>query len=198
MVAIRDHVNPLRCKRSMADHYPKETKESQSPTKVGEEGQGCGMFDFLKKKENEKPHQEQEQHKHTLAEKLHHHDGDSSSSSSDEEGGEKKKKGLKGKTKEKISGKKEEGDAYHASVPVEKTHDIENGAPQADEKKGFIEKIKEKLPGQHKEAEHGAHAEYHAVDGHSHEAEPKKGILEKIKDKLPGGHKNEEEKPKEY
>lgn len=63
----------------MADHYPKETKESQSPTKVGEEGQGCGMFDFLKKKENEKPHQEQEQHKHTLAEKLHHHDGDSSS-----------------------------------------------------------------------------------------------------------------------
>ncbi|BBH09850.1 Dehydrin family protein [Prunus dulcis] len=171
------------------DHYPKETKESKSPTKVGEEGQGCGMFDFLKK-ENEKPHQEQEQHKHTLAEKLHHHGGDSSSSSSDEEGGEKKKKGMKGKIKGKKSGKKEEGDAYHASVPVEKTHDIENGAPHADDKKGFIEKIKEKLPGQQKEAEHGAHAEYHAVDDHS--------ILEKIKDKLPGGHKNEEEKPKEY
>lgn len=119
-------------------------------------------------------------------------------SSSDEEGGEKKKKGLKGKIKEKKSGKKEEGDAYHASVPVEKTHDIENGAPHADDKKGFIEKIKEKLPGQQKEAEHGAHAEYHAMDDHSHEAEPKKGILEKIKDKLPGGHKNEEEKPKEY
>lgn len=63
----------------MADQY---LKESQTQSKgVEEEAQGCGIFDFLKKKDSEeKPHQEQEQHKHTtLAEKLHHHDGDSSS-----------------------------------------------------------------------------------------------------------------------
>ncbi|KAH0978092.1 hypothetical protein GBA52_027811 [Prunus armeniaca] len=174
----------------MADHYPKETKESQSPTKVGEEGQGCGMFDFLKKKKMRSPTRSRSnistllpKSSTTMVATL---------ARSDEEGGE-KKKGLKGKIKEKKSGKNEEGDAYHSSVPVEKTHDIKNGAPHADDKKGFIEQIKEKLPGQHKEAEHGAQAEYHAV-----EAEPKKGILEKIKDKLPGGHKNEEEKPKEY
>ncbi|XP_068322702.1 dehydrin COR47-like [Pyrus communis] len=179
----------------MADQYP---KASQTQSKgAEEEAQGCGIFDFLKKKDSEeKPHQEQEQHKHTtLAEKLHHHGGDSSSSSSDGEGEENKKKGLKGKIKEKVSGNKEEGDAYHASVPAKKGHSVaEHGARE----KGFVEKIKEKLPGQHKEAGHGAHVEYHTPDGHSHDSEPKKGVLENIKDKLPGGHKKEEEKHKEY
>ncbi|XP_050148988.1 dehydrin COR410-like [Malus sylvestris] len=195
----------------MEDQYP---KESQTHAKgAEEEAQGCGMFDFLKKKDNQKPHQEQEQHKHTtLAEKLHHHDGDSSSSSSDEEGGEKKKKGLKGKIKEKISSNKEGGDACHASVPAKNGHADETGfvektkdklpgqhkeAEHVAEEKGFVEKIKEKLPGENKKAEHHAPAEYHAPDGHSHDSEAKKGILEKIKDKFPGSHKTEEEKHKE-
>ncbi|PRQ25074.1 putative dehydrin [Rosa chinensis] len=175
----------------MADQYRKEIKENHAAAKVEEEpATGCGMFDFLKKKENEMPQPEEQ--KHTLAEKLHHHDGsNSSSSSSDEEGGEKKKKGLKGKIKEKITGKKDEEDAYHAPIPAAKS-----GVTNGEEKKGFIEKIKEKLPGQHKEAEVSAPPEYHAP----HEGEPKekKGIMEKIKEKLPGGNKNEEEKPKEY
>lgn len=117
-------------------------------------------------------------------------------SSSDEEGGEKKKKGLKGKIKEKISGKRDEEDACHVSIPTAKSNDIESGVTNGEEKKGFIEKIKEKLPGQHKEAEVGPPPEYYAP----HEGEPKekKGIMEKIKEKLPGGNKNEEEKPKEY
>lgn len=116
-------------------------------------------------------------------------------SSSDEEGGEKKKKGLKGKIKEKIASKKNEED-HHAPIPAAKSNDIESGVSNGEEKKGFIEKIKDKLPGQHKEAEAGAPPEYHAP----HEGEPKekKGIMEKIKEKLPGGNKNEEEKPKEY
>lgn len=116
-------------------------------------------------------------------------------SSSDEEGGEKKKKGLKGKIKEKIASKKNEED-HHAPIPAAKSNDIESGVSNGEEKKGFIEKIKDKLPGQHKEAEAGAPPEYHAP----HEGEPKekKGIMEKIKEKLPGGNKNEEKKPKEY
>ncbi|XP_050363966.1 phosphoprotein ECPP44-like [Argentina anserina] len=150
----------------MADQYPKEIKENHAATKVEEEpATGCGMFDFLKK-ENDNPQPEEQ--KHTFAEKLHHHDGSaSSSSSSDEEGGEKKKKGLKGKMKEKITRKKEEEVAYHAPIPAAKGNDIESGVSNGEEK-GFIEKIKEKLPGQHKEAEVGAPPEYHAP----HEGEP--------------------------
>lgn len=61
----------------MADQYPKE--ENHAGTKVEEEpATGCGMFDFLKKKDNENP--QPEEHKHILAEKLHHHDGSESSS----------------------------------------------------------------------------------------------------------------------
>lgn len=72
---------------------------------------------------------------------------------------------------------------------------------QPEEKKGFLEKIKEKLPGQHKKSEDGAEKsppEYEA-DGHSPagETKEKKGIIEKIKDKLPGSHKNGEEDKKD-
>lgn len=81
-------------------------------------------------------------------------------------------------------------------MPTAKSNDIESGVTNGEEKKGFTEKIKEKLPGQHKEAEVGPPPEYYAPQ----EGEPKekKGIMEKIKGKLPGGNKNEEEKPKEY
>lgn len=59
-----------------------------------------------------------------------------------------------------------------------------------EEKKGFIEKIKEKLPGGHKKEE-----EEHADEG---EHKEKKGIFEKIKEKIPGYHsKSDEEKEKE-
>lgn len=35
-------------------------KEHESEKNVAEETKGCGMFDFLKKKENEKPQQDQD------------------------------------------------------------------------------------------------------------------------------------------
>ena len=77
---------------------------------------------------------------------------------------------MKEKIKEKISGDKE---------ATEHKDTTEN----PEEKKGFLDKIKEKLPGQHKKAEDGAY------DGHPAEGEPKeKGILEKIKEKIPGCH----------
>lgn len=60
-------------------------------------------------------------------------------------------------------------------------------------KKGIKEKIKEKLPGGHKddEQQQTAYGEPtttghgYGVEGEQHE---KKGIMEKIKEKLPGGH----------
>jgi hypothetical protein len=121
------------------------------------------------------------------------------SSDEEDQGGEKKKKKKNG-LEEKISGEMEEVDAKHKDTfiftPVEKGNETANAeGTNPEEKKGFIEKIKEKLPGQHKKAEEGVSAEC-AANEHSPEGEPKdkKGILEKIKEKLPGCHKNEEEK----
>ncbi|XP_023749159.2 dehydrin ERD14 [Lactuca sativa] len=109
-------------------------------------------------------HPEPEENKESLPDKLHKSDSHSSSSSDEEcdESGEKKKK--KKPLKEKIT--------------------------KPEEKKGFIEKIKEKLPGGHKKEE-----EEHADEG---EHKEKKGIFEKIKEKIPGYHsKSDEEKEKE-
>nr|QMS43732.1 Cor47 [Betula platyphylla] len=81
-----------------------------------------------------------------------------------------------------------------AHIPAEPAH--------PEEKKGFLEKIKEKLPGQHKKGEEvplspPSAADYAAAP-HEGEAKEKKGILEKIKEKIPGYHpKTEEEKEKE-
>ena len=164
-----------------------------------------------------------EEKKESLLEKLHRSDSSSSSSSSDEEevveGGEKikkkKKKGLKEKIKEKIHGgdeeKKHEEDT---SVPIEKCEEevAVTAVPppthlEPEEKKGFLEKIKEKLPGGQKKAEeegvvapapHPAPVVAADCATVEVEAKEKKGILEKIKEKLPGYHaKTEEEIKKE-
>lgn len=144
--------------------------------------------------------EEEEEKKPSLLDKLHRSGSSSSSSSSDEEeveeGGEKKKKKKKS-LKEKIH--KEED----TSVPVEK---IEETVVEPEEKKGFLDKIKEKLPGGgHKKAEDqefpspappAAVESYATVEGEP--AKEKKGILEKIKEKIPGYHsKTSDEDKKE-
>jgi hypothetical protein len=115
-------------------------------------------------------------------------------SSDEEDGGDKKKK-KKG-LKEKISGDKDEGHTKHKDTfpPVENDNEVANAeATNPEEKKGFIEKIKEKLPGKHKKAEECASVEC-AANEHSPEGEAKekKGILEKIKEKLPGCQKKDD------
>uniref|UniRef100_A0A5B7A250 Putative phosphoprotein ECPP44-like n=1 Tax=Davidia involucrata TaxID=16924 RepID=A0A5B7A250_DAVIN len=135
-----------------------------------------------------------------------------------EEGGEKKKKKKKG-LKDKISGEKEEENTY---IPIEKCDDevVHAEAEKCDdevvhaeamtqapveEKKGFLEKIKEKLPGQHKKTEEvyptptPPPVECAATEVPVHEGSPKekKGILEKIKEKLPGYHTKTPEEEKE-
>ncbi|KAL7207040.1 hypothetical protein ACSBR2_019685 [Camellia fascicularis] len=160
----------------------------------------CGMFDCFEKKE-EKPGEDvamkeletvqvsetdKMKEKHTLMEELHRSHSNSSSSDDDEEGGEKKrKKGLKEKLKKKKSSEKEEQVNEHkdTSGSLENYNEVGNAeATQQEEKKGFLEKIKEKLP-----------------DGNSpgNETKDKKGILEKIKEKLPGYHKNDDDNVKE-
>lgn len=183
------------------------------------------------KEDKEKKHE-------TLLQKLHRSESSSSSSSDEEEDEEKKKKrkekkGLTDKIKEKISGDEHKEEGYHkeedTAVPVEKVYEEEHHHPApapapvvhyheeptdspTEEKKGFLEKIKEKLPG-HKKTEEvpvgAASHEQHSDDKHaaeppvaaSYEAgeEPKekKGILEKIKEKLPGYHSKTEEDHKD-
>merc|ERR1712183_125517 len=79
--------------------------------------------------------------------------------------GREEKKGLKDKIKEKIGGgdKDEEKKHEDTSIPVERYEEevVVQKLPeaplaepaQAEEKKGLLEKIKEKLPGQHKKPE---------------------------------------------
>lgn len=100
--------------------------------------------------------------------------------------------------KDKISGdhKEEDKKTEDTSVPVEKYEETE-------EKKGFLDKIKDKLPGggQKKTEEAAAPPSPPpppAVAEHEAEGKEKKGFLDKIKEKLPGYHsKTEEEKEKE-
>jgi PHD/YefM family antitoxin component YafN of YafNO toxin-antitoxin module len=133
-----------------------------------------------------------EEKKHeSLLEKLHRSDSSSSSSSDEEveEGGEKKKK--KKSLKEKILGEKKEEET---NVPVEKyeeEHAVVSGTSDIPEKKGFIEKIKDKLPG-HKapvvaESPPLSEIEEKKVEDYE-EPKEKKGFMEKIKEKLPGYH----------
>lgn len=137
----------------------------------------------------------------------------------------KKKKGLKEKIKEKLPGHKDtegehvtglpapeppaamqtHGDHHDTAVPVEKIDgDVKTETPPAvpeEEKKGFLEKIKEKLPGHKKPEDAAAVPVTHAAPTPVHAPAPvaeevsspdgkeKKGILGKIMDKLPGYHK---------
>ncbi|KAI8549349.1 hypothetical protein RHMOL_Rhmol06G0018300 [Rhododendron molle] len=159
-------------------------------------------------------HKDQEEKKGSLLEKFHRSDSASSSSSSDEEEGEEKKKEKKKKKELKEKKEKEEKHEEDTSVPIEKCE--EEAVAQPEEKKGFLDKIKEKLPGQHKKTEEAAVApppvviECYAAEESSpagHEADQpkeKKGFLEKIKEKIPGYHPksptsspSEEEKEKE-
>ncbi|KAM1387790.1 hypothetical protein ACFX2I_015993 [Malus domestica] len=171
-----------------------------------------------------------------LLQKLHRSNSSSSSSSDEEEDEEKKKqrkekKGLKDKIKEKISGDDHKEEGYHkeedTAVPVEKVYEEEHHhqAPApvvhhheeptdypTEEKKGFLEKIKEKLPGHKKTEEVPVAAASYEQQSHDHHAteppvvasyeageEPKekKGIMEKIKEKLPGYHSKTEEDHKD-
>ncbi|KAK8623251.1 hypothetical protein V6N13_118139 [Hibiscus sabdariffa] len=176
------------------------------------ESKDRGMFDFLGKKEEEQPKPQQEaiatefekvkidesnskaedgheegEKQHSLLEKLHRSDSSSSSSSDEEEGegGEKKKKkknkDKKEKIEEKIGGDKKADDSDTA-VPVEKSD-------EQPEKKGFIDKIKEKLPGVSAPSPPptpaAVPADKVAVEHHEEESKEKKGFLEKIKEKLP-------------
>ncbi|XP_047324810.1 phosphoprotein ECPP44 [Impatiens glandulifera] len=142
-----------------------------------------------------------EEKKQSFFEKLHNDSSSSSSSDEEEEGSEKKekkkkKKGLKEKIKEKITGGGEED----TTVPIEKYEEEEAVAAVVvppEEKKGFLEKIKDKLPGQKKTEEVPAPAPVAAVEVvQVEETKEKKGILEKIKEKLPGYHPKTTEEEK--
>ncbi|KAA8546153.1 hypothetical protein F0562_020953 [Nyssa sinensis] len=143
---------------------------SETTTKRPVETTDCGMFDSLGKKE-EKPQEDEimaekkEEEKPTLLEELHWSHSDSISlnfpsiigSSDEKEERIKTRKNKKG-LKEKMSCEKEEEATENKSVsiPVEKCEENGNAeATQPAEKKGFLDKIIEKLPGQHKKPEEG-------------------------------------------
>ncbi|GAB4832986.1 hypothetical protein Ancab_007007 [Ancistrocladus abbreviatus] len=212
--------------RGILDFMKKKDEEKLQEEVIVTEFENVHVSEHEPKVEHmkEEDHKEDEKEKkHGLLEKLQRSDS-SSSSSSEEEGqdGETKRKkkkekgGLKEKIKEKLPGHKKE-EKHHeeheedTSVPVEKYEEkihieevIHSEATQPEEKKGFFDKIKEKLPGQHKKPEEQspapatAPAMEHTTTEAEGEGKEKKGFLEKIKEKIPGFHpKHEEEKEKE-
>jgi len=211
--------------RGFFDHLVGK-KEKKVEEQKHEEELAAGM----EKVSVEEPEVKKEEHgdgeKHeTLFTKLQRSSSSSSSSSDEEEeviddNGEvikrKKKKGLK----EKLPGHKDTDGELATGLPapappaaLQKIDgDVKTEAPPAavpeEEKKGFLEKIKEKLPGGHKKPEDaGAAPVTHAAPApapapapvhapapaaeeiSSPDGKEKKGILGKIMDKLPGYHK---------
>ncbi|KAF3573536.1 hypothetical protein F2Q69_00062578 [Brassica cretica] len=180
----------------MAEETKNVVHEQEVPKVTTEEASAevtdRGLFGFLgKKREETKPEEtidsefehkvhtsepvvpevkhEEEEKKHSLLEKLHR--SDSSSSSSSEEEGE------DGEKRKKKKDKKKTATTAEGEVKTE------------EEKKGFMDKLKEKLPGHGKKPEDASPAAP-VVAPPVEEAHPaeKKGILEKIKEKLPGYH----------
>ncbi|KAF2531776.1 hypothetical protein F2Q70_00031081 [Brassica cretica] len=203
--------------KNVPEHETPKITSTEEPSATTGEVKDRGLFDFLGKKEEVKPQEttkpqesevehkaqiteepafvakrEEEEHKPTLLEQLHQkheeeeenkpslfqklHRSNSSSSSSSEEEGEDGQKRKKEKKKKIVEG---------------------------DEKKGVMEKIKEKLPGHSEKPDDSQVVNTEAAvpvsDETAEHPEEKKGILEKIKEKLPGHHakSSEEEEKKE-
>jgi len=166
------------------------------------------LLDFMSKKEEkseelEKVHteEEEEEKKHSLLEKIYRDHSSSSSSSSDEDNEEKKekkrkKKGLKEKIKEKQHTDHEAvmEEVLAVTPEADGTAVVVETVVPDEENKGFVEKIKEKLPGHPKKTAEEAVAEEEVTvapppPAVEHEGE-KKSFIEKIKEKLPGYHKS--------
>ncbi|XP_074279153.1 dehydrin ERD14-like [Silene latifolia] len=197
--------------RGLFDFMKKDKKEEEKSTLETEFDHKVQVSETGYKKEDEEK-------KHGgLIEKLHRSDSSSSSSSEDEADDEEKKrkkrekkekKGLKEKLKEKLPGHKNEEDT---NVPIEKyeekphphVHEVtysEPSHPEEDQdKKGFLDKIKDKLPGQKKVDEHHETVVTPVVAEPCVEGEKdKKGFLDKIKEKIPGFSSKTGEEKKEH
>ncbi|KAK9748495.1 hypothetical protein RND81_02G061500 [Saponaria officinalis] len=114
-----------------------------------------------------------------------------------------KKAGFLDKVKDKLPSSHNKADEHHVSaapVETEKLPHVQEAVysepPLDHEKKaGFLDKVKDKLPGGHNKAD-----EHHVSADTSLEAEgkDKKGFLDKIKDKIPGLHSKTPEEKKEH
>ncbi|XP_060199911.1 dehydrin COR47-like [Lycium barbarum] len=182
----------------MADQH-EHNKTSVEETGANMESRG--LFDFLGKKEEEKPtHAHEEQGlKDKIKDKIsgEHKEGEKTEKVGDtsvpvgkyEESEE--KKGFLDKIKEKLPGDGQKRAEEVAPPPPAVAEHEADGK----EKKGLMDKIKEKLPcdGQ-KRAEEVAPPPP-AVAEHEADGKEKKGLMDKINEKLPGYHpKTEEEK----
>ncbi|KAL9238111.1 hypothetical protein vseg_012582 [Gypsophila vaccaria] len=200
--------------RGLFDFVKKEgDKEELKPTsEVVQEEKFASDFDDKVRVSDEVVVDEEEAKHGSLLEKFHQADADSSSaSSSDEEDDEEKKKKKREKKerkglKEKLFGQKDE---EYTSAPIEKPQvqevviekpqvqevvHSEPSNPEDVEKKGFLDKIKDKLPG-HKKADDQPEVVAETVVVQEVEVEEKKGLMDRIKDKIPGfGSKVDEDK----
>lgn len=196
----------------MAEEYNKsQDREYEGKAGEYEEGSGAcaaecgevkdrGLFDFLGKKEAEKP---QEEVIVTEFEKVkvsdheaphpHHHEPESYKVEQEED---KEKKHCS------LLEKLHRSDSSSSSSSDEEGGEGEEKKKKKKEKKGLKDKIQEKIPGDHdQKVEDTAIPVEKIYEEPIHEEkkeEEKKGFLEKIKEKIPGQQKKTEEIPASY
>ncbi|XP_077220898.1 uncharacterized protein LOC143854692 [Tasmannia lanceolata] len=211
----------------MAEEHQHQHREGET---CESEVKDRGLLGFLgKKKENEKPQEEGlvtefekvqatdetyeeednfEEERPSAFEKLH--PSQNGSSSSDEEEvveGEKVKKQKKKVLKEMMDNDraKEEETNFEfehekdTPVPIEKVEEIHPDAP--DQKKGFLDKIKDILPGHTKKTDDiktkdmppEEYTDVQTQEGDAEALNEKKSVMDKIKEKMPGHRKKGEE-----
>ncbi|XP_010431776.1 PREDICTED: dehydrin ERD10-like [Camelina sativa] len=172
----------------MADH-PRSSEQQEADAAASK---GCGMFDFLKKKPEDAHSSEnagviKEEEKPSLAERLHRSDTSSSDEEAGENGGKKEKKKKNKEAADQCETEEKKGimEKIKEKLPAGIGHPDQAKPEHEDGKeKGFMEKVKDKLPG-------GDHGKPELEPRHDNGKE--KGFMEKIKEKLPG-HKNDEKK----
>nr|AAK82471.1 At1g20450/F5M15_20 [Arabidopsis thaliana] len=89
-------------------------------------------------------------------------------------------------------GEKPGGDDVPVVTTMPAPHSVEDHKPEEEEKKGFMDKIKEKLPGHSKKPEDSQVVNttplVETATPIADIPEEKKGFMDKIKEKLPGYH----------
>ncbi|KAL5778316.1 hypothetical protein ACOSP7_011242 [Xanthoceras sorbifolium] len=185
-------------------HHQKSSSHEFEPKVAGEgtvETTDRGLFDFLGKKKEEKP-QDQEVINTTAAE------FDQKVQVSEQHEPPKVEEGknftdLLEKVEEEKPEEKKPGllQKLHrsGSSSSSSSSDEEGGGEEKKkkkkEKKGLKETLKEKMAGEKAEEDTAVPVEVIHQEPVPHQPEEKKGLMDKIKDKLPGQHKKPEEVP---
>lgn len=178
----------------MAEQHHQKSSHESEPTVGGEgsvEAKDRGLFDFLGKKEEEKP-QDQEVIASEFDQKVQLSEQHEPPKVEEPKTEETK---VEEEKKPSLLEKLHRSGSSSSSSSDEEEGEGEEKKKKKKEKKGLKEKLKEKISGEKEEEKHEEDTAIPVEVVHQEpaESEEKKGFLDKIKEKLPGQHKKAEE-----